>query len=91
MDNYFNRKGIKAIPYLQQPHLQPLQAVWLKYHHVPVAHITQANQVTPKSSPTIVSSSVIPTVPAKSQQNLPDSTSNLQSQKMLEEKRRRVA
>ena len=34
MENYFNRKNIKPLTYLQQPKLLPLQNIWVKFHHV---------------------------------------------------------
>ena len=90
MDNFFNRKNIKALSYLQQPHLQPLQSVWLKFHHIPIAHLT------PKSTPTISSSALIPSISVQSQQILPNEPSTTTSnspiaQKLLDEKRRKVA
>ena len=80
MDNYFNRKNIKPLSYLQQPHLKPLQTIWLKYHHVPVAHLT------PKSAQTITSStSIPPSFSVQSQQILPSHHPlNSNNQKILE-------
>jgi hypothetical protein len=34
MENYFNRKNIKAIPYLQSHNLTLLLKIWMNYHHV---------------------------------------------------------
>ena len=47
MENYFNRKKIKPIAYLNDPKLCQLQTIWLKFHHVPLSELT------PKSSPTL--------------------------------------
>lgn len=33
MENYFNRKGIKAISFLQENNLDYLLKVWTAYHH----------------------------------------------------------
>ena len=86
MDNFFNRKNIKPLPSLQQPHLQPLQAVWVKFHHIPIL------QLTPKSSPTISSSALIPPISTQSQHILPpDSSNNVANERLLDEKRRKVA
>ena len=86
MDSFFNRKNIKPLPYLQQPHLQALQAVWVKFHHIPIS------QLTPKSSPTISSSSLIPPISAQSQHILPpDFSNNAANERLLDDKRRKVA
>jgi len=47
MENYFNRKKIKPMTYLSDPKSAHLQAIWLKFHHVPISELT------PKSSPAI--------------------------------------
>jgi hypothetical protein len=33
MENYFNKKGIKPIPYLQTYNFPLLLRVWMDYHH----------------------------------------------------------
>jgi hypothetical protein len=62
MENYFNRKKIKPLVFLQKPNLVSLQTIWLNYHHVPLSELT------PKSTPSIsgpmVSSNIYGTSPS---------------------------
>jgi len=49
MENYFNRKNIKALAYLKNFGLTQLQSIWLKYHHVSASEL-----LAPKSSTSII-------------------------------------
>ena len=78
MENYFNRNNIKPLPYLQSPWLQPLQAIWVSFHHVPT-------HITPKSTPAIGS---LTNISIGSSHCISEEIPN--SQQIIEEKRRKV-